>query len=106
MKDIKIRRFGPSALKELEALLVLMGFHPAGVEAGPIWGTIFVHEDRLFCLCCGRPLTPTEWDGSLFCAQGHCPECAAHQCHTSVSAEEFLHHHNKINLLIEAVTRP
>lgn len=97
---------GPSALKELEVLLITMGFHPAGFEAGPKWGTIFVHEDRLFCLCCGDLLTPKEWDSDLFCTQGRCSKCANNRCHETVPAEEFLQHHNKIARLIEAILRP
>lgn len=73
-------------LRHVEARLVTLGFHTLGVTDGQI----LVLADRLFCLCCGKPVSLEQFLFSQLCGccdTGRCQELPFH-C--------YFHDHNLI----------
>jgi hypothetical protein len=79
-------------LRHVEARLVSLGFHTAGVERD----TILVRPDKLFCLCCGEPIS---LDQFTFCMG--CGPCDTGRCHDH--ATEFFTNHQKLQLFLQEV---
>ena len=100
MEQLRLEGLTPHAMEQVEAALIMLGFHPAGVEMQSRGGIILLHDDRLFCTCCGEKVDRLAW--RTF--HGQCHICFNNVCRHIRSAEEFLKDHNKLGLIIEAVT--
>lgn len=103
MENLYIPGLTLPALKQVEALLVMMGFHPAGIDRAAIntGGHILLHPDRLFCVCCGFKIDRLAWRTNTY----KCQTCVRGNCR-HLTPEEYLDHHNKLGLIIQAVTHP
>lgn len=91
-------------LRHVEARLVSLGFHTAGIAHDPGQGAIgqdviLVRPDRLFCLCCGTPISLEQF---MFCMG--CGRCDVGGCQKD--AAEFLKNHNWLARCMAEVVDP